>query len=338
MATFWTMTGFIPLILYGIALYLLFWRLPRWIRSRSARAPKEPVTVPIQTRKRSSGSISQVAEPAAQISAVALASAASRPSAQEAHQAAVSETMSVVLRRQIPPRLDQPSRSWIGGLPQMPDEMEWPRSISSESPQQGERPLHFLAQVCCADLPQELWGGLGPRDGWLLLFIDPNQGCPEGPDAFKVLHIDALGPEREPPFDLGPVYDGVYTGPDYRYLLPDEPVPNKWRRWPVDLIVVPNEAREEQGRTLVTPENFAPILYDGAEVRSGHSLPAPPRPLTVGHARYALAAVRRNLDRAVPPIKISEQFTDELKKSGAIAALLRNCAAEQAAIRGSSGP
>ncbi|NOS54570.1 DUF1963 domain-containing protein, partial [Acinetobacter baumannii] len=85
----------------------------------------------------------------------------------------ISESVSVVLRRQIPPRNEAP-RSWIGGLPMLPDHVEWPRSVSAEHPQKGERPLHFVAQVACADFPAELWGGLGPREGWLLLFIDPN--------------------------------------------------------------------------------------------------------------------------------------------------------------------
>ncbi|MDZ4867620.1 MAG: DUF1963 domain-containing protein, partial [Alphaproteobacteria bacterium] len=87
-----------------------------------------------------------------------------------------------MLRRQIPIRAESP-RSWIGGRPMMPAHVEWPRSISAEHPKKGERPLHFVAQIACADLPANLWAGLGPRHGWLLLFVDPNQGVPEGSDA-----------------------------------------------------------------------------------------------------------------------------------------------------------
>ena len=125
-------------------------------------------------------------------------SAAPTRDAPVAPPAGISENVSVILRRQIPPRFEAP-RSWLGGLPMMPDHVEWPRSISSEHPERGERPLHFVAQIACADLPAELWGGLGPRHGWLLLFIDPNQGGPEGPDAFRVLYVDTLGAERRPP-------------------------------------------------------------------------------------------------------------------------------------------
>lgn len=141
----------------------------------------------------------------------------------------ISESVSVVLRRQVPPRFEPP-RSWLGGLPMLPDDVEWPRSVSSEHPDKGERPLHFVAQIACANLPAELWGGLGPREGWLLLFIDPNQGVPEGPDVFRVLHIETLGSERHPPDDLGPVHDGMYTGPSYDHHRSVDEVPRNWRR------------------------------------------------------------------------------------------------------------
>ena len=169
----------------------------------------------------------------------------------------ISESVSVVLRRQVPPRFGEAPRSWLGGLPMMPTHVEWPRSVSSEYPDRGERPLHFVAQIACADFPAELWGGLGPRAGWLLLFIDPNNGVPEGPDAFRLVHVDALGPERQPPADLGPVHDGVYTAFDYHYCRTFDEVPRLWRHWPVDLVVVPNEAVIVGQRTKVAPENFA---------------------------------------------------------------------------------
>ena len=74
---------------------------------------------------------------------------------------AVKESVSVVLRRQVPVRFDEEARSWLGGLPKMPAGTEWPRA-------KPKKPLHFVAQLDCASLPQELWGGLGPREGWLL--------------------------------------------------------------------------------------------------------------------------------------------------------------------------
>src|SRR5450432_3078673 len=77
---------------------------------------------------------------------------------------------SVVLRRQLPIRFDEPARSWLGGLPQMPDDIRWPRT-DTDAERPGA-PLHFIAQIACADLPKQIWNGRGPRDGWLLLFVD----------------------------------------------------------------------------------------------------------------------------------------------------------------------
>ncbi len=181
---------------------------------------------------------------------------------------AVMETVTVVLRRQTPPRLDEPPRSWLGGLPTLPDGVAWPRSVSREYPERGERPLHFVAQICCADLPPDLWAGLGPRHGWLLLFIDPNQGDPHGSDAFAIVYTETLGGERAPPADLGPVHDGVYAGWDYQNGGSPAEVPRLWPRWPVDLVAMPNEASLE-GRTVRVAPPHARGLSDTRPHRMG---------------------------------------------------------------------
>jgi len=49
--------------------------------------------------------------------------------------------VSVILRRQVPIRFDEPARSWLGGLPQMPDNIRWPRTANSGGP------LHFIAHA-----------------------------------------------------------------------------------------------------------------------------------------------------------------------------------------------
>jgi hypothetical protein len=95
-------------------------------------------------------------------------------------------------------------------------------------------------------------------------FIDPNQGDPQGPDAFRILHTEALGRERAPPADLGPVHDGVNTGWDYEYCGGDAFVPRFWRRWPIDLIAMPNEARIEGRKVWAAPSDLAQQLYEGA--------------------------------------------------------------------------
>ncbi|MHC2335158.1 DUF1963 domain-containing protein [Bradyrhizobium sp. USDA 4454] len=246
--------------------------------------------------------------------------------------AGISESVSVVLRRQVPPRTEAP-RSWLGGLPMLPDGVEWPRSVSEEHPERGERPLHFIAQIACADLPVELWGGLGPRHGFLLLFIDPNQGVPEGPDALCVLHVDALGSERQAPADLGPVHDGMYSGPSYDYCRSVDEVPDRWRRWPVDLVVVANEARIEGQRTRVAPDNFAQVLYAGQPVASDGQRPAEPEPFTWRGALYVLDTIARAYAKpAKPPAEsqIPDWLVERLNQPGYIGSILAAVEADAA--------
>jgi uncharacterized protein YwqG len=209
------------------------------------------------------------------------------------------ESVTAVLRRQVPLR-DEPPRSWLGGLPMMPEDVEWPRGVSEENPDAGEIPLHFLAQIACEDLPADLWGGLGPRTGWLLFFINPNDGTAEGEGMRRVLYTTELGTERQPPFDCGPVHDKVYTGGSYNWLAAED-VPAFWRRWPVDIVAMPNALtlHEEDGSTWKTasPDNLSDILYaDVPYSKTKFSNPMPRlRPLTFGQARDSVEALAQSL-------------------------------------------
>src|SRR3546814_7878402 len=60
---------------------------------------------------------------------------------------------------QIPLRDAIQTHSRLGGRPHLPAATDWPRIDGVKG--------DFLAQIACADLPQGLWDGLGPRDGWL---------------------------------------------------------------------------------------------------------------------------------------------------------------------------
>jgi len=212
----------------------------------------------------------------------------------------------------------------------MPAHVEWPRSISAEHPKKGERPLHFVAQIACADLPANLWAGLGPRQGWLLLFVDPNQGVSDGSDAFRILHVDALGAEREAPRDLGPVYDGVYTGPNYNHCRSIEDVPSTWRRWPVDLVVVPNEIREEEGRTLAAPANFAQILHEGLPVAPDRQRPSDPEPFSWRGALYVVDGIERSLAKPLSELRIPDKLVERLNQPGYIGTIVPALEAEEA--------
>lgn len=166
-----------------------------------------------------------------------------------------ADPVSAILRRQVPVRFDETAASWLGGLPQMPDDIPWPRG--------GDKnwPLHFAAQISCADLPDRLWKGEGPRDGWLLLFIDGYRigggGDEEDDGATAVIHIDRLGPERQPPDDLHGVQDLIMSGASYPQAFEQSRVPRVWRKWPLD--IVEQEQHIAFDRTIAfTRKPFAP--------------------------------------------------------------------------------
>lgn len=76
--------------------------------------------------------------------------------------------------------------SWIGGLPEMPTDIDWPET-------DGKAAL-FLAQIAMSDLPENIWGGIGPKSGWLLFFLAPQDW-----GGARVVHIEERGAPRPYP-------------------------------------------------------------------------------------------------------------------------------------------
>src|SRR3546814_2344751 len=89
----------------------------------------------------------------------------------------------------IPPGDAVGTRSRLGGRPRLPADMDWPRIDGVKG--------DFLAQIACADLPADLWDGLGPRTGWLAIFAHPETGVG------SAIHVAEEGPPREPPQGAG---------------------------------------------------------------------------------------------------------------------------------------
>ncbi|MBO9447462.1 DUF1963 domain-containing protein [Ruegeria sp. R14_0] len=95
------------------------------------------------------------------------------------------------------PGAKERSRSWIGGAPMLPEDMEWP--------QVNSLPMLFVAQVALDELPEGIWGGLAPRDGWLAFFM-PSEGRVD--DDSRVFHL--TGPVE--PRDWPDVPHSFYFG------------------------------------------------------------------------------------------------------------------------------
>lgn len=163
-----------------------------------------------------------------------------------------TEAVVVRLQPQIPLRDADHPRSWLGGGPAMAETVAWP-VVDGEA-------TRFIGQICCADLPADLWGGLGPRAGWLALFIHPKR--------VVALHLDELGPWRacrgEPGEDLWLPY---LARKGYPGVAPMRERP----RWPVDLVAVRPGGPDPRtpGRSKIMRE----IYKRGHDVRDAEHRP-----------------------------------------------------------------
>jgi hypothetical protein len=130
------------------------------------------------------------------------------------------QAVSVRLVPQVPIRSES-ANAWFGGGARLPAGLPWPEI--------GGAPLQLLAQVNCAALPAGLWDGLGPRHGWLTIFIEPVQ--------FKVqvMHFAEVG--QLTPGPALPL-DNNIVGYDRRVrpgvVAPIHAIP----QWPVDVVAV----------------------------------------------------------------------------------------------------
>ncbi len=234
----------------------------------------------------------------------------------------IEESVSLVLRRQVPPRFDDAPRSWLGGLPMMPETVDWPRAVAPEAPDDGEVPLNFVAQIACADFPAELWDGLGPRTGWLLLFLNPRDGQGDDPRIFRVLHNAELGEVRAPPENLPPVVIPDLASGDYPWCATAEQFPGTWRRWPVDLVAVANDAHDDGYRISVTPQDFAAQLHDGAEVAEGRPELGDTPPFSWRGALYVVDSILRSLIQPPSAYGVAPAQREALDRPGFVASII----------------
>jgi uncharacterized protein YwqG len=126
------------------------------------------------------------------------------------------ETATAVLvrRSDLPVGPAHPARSFFGGLPKLPAEIDWPRAEVCAADEPETVALTFIAQIDLNELPDFEERSLFPRTGTLYFFCSSafeGEGAPPCRVFYFAGSADRL-PERAPPPDLMPLAgaDGDY--------------------------------------------------------------------------------------------------------------------------------
>jgi uncharacterized protein YwqG len=143
-----------------------------------------------------------------------IADAAPVPSKEEQLQAE-ARTAVLLRRTDLPVSLGHPALSYLGGLPKLPTDFDWPRDDVAADDEEETVALTFLAQIDLSELPQFDGRMLLPERGTLFFFCSSVfEG--EGEPPCRVLYYPesaAALPQREPPPDLMPL---AGDGGDYQ--------------------------------------------------------------------------------------------------------------------------
>ncbi len=152
----------------------------------------------------------------------------------------------LALVRPYPPPIEVSPRSRFGGLPDLPADCPWPRTVSDEDHSSANVPLHFLAQIDLGEMPwlpeampkagtllffarvdeEMLWGGdEDPRDEGRAVY-DPRN------DVQVIYDPESAGVPTEPPHDMRPIMDG-YCEFDREYTLDGEQQRTIYPSWPL---------------------------------------------------------------------------------------------------------
>lgn len=209
----------------------------------------------VPTRQRSAAALAAATPPSPAITPAdreLLTNLLSGMAAQLAHEEAMieergTEACIVRLAPQVPIRSAASLRSWLGGGLRLPHGMAWPEIDGTKAA--------ALAQLSLADLPADVWDGLGPRTGWLAIVAHPDDWT------VKLLHLPSADVYHSPPAPVGPAYCWSQTDP-----RPGQPahLPRVWPQWPVEPIAVrPGD-----------PDPYVEDSYDGhhSRYKAGYDL------------------------------------------------------------------
>lgn len=145
-------------------------------------------------------------------------------------EARTAPRTAVRLVPQVPVTSSDACDAWLGGGARLAPGMDWPVI--------DEKSLQLLAQLNCAKLPADLWDGLGPRRGWLAIFVHPETLQP------KVLHFATAGDFKPSP-PIGP--DCNMIGYDGRQDAEACGYTGTFPRWPARIEQVDSSEEAPRG-------------------------------------------------------------------------------------------
>ncbi|WP_037309745.1 DUF1963 domain-containing protein [Ruegeria halocynthiae] len=224
------------------------------------------------------------------------------------------------------PGAKERSRSWIGGAPMLPEDMEWP--------QVNGLPMLFVAQIALDELPEGIWGGLGPRDGWLAFFM-PSEGRVD--DDSRVFHLTGSLASRDWPDVPHSFYFGT-SGDKAREALAAMgfPVAPHPPRFPV--AIRRHEGSTETRRSVKSDDNQRFAIQEDYDPRSLMY-----RPFDIISARgfvasllsgqhQALRSLGRRTERSERNLQKSENAEDQAKMRLSLTNDQQECATRDAAV------
>ena len=161
--------------------------------------------------------------------------------------------------RPYPPHREKHGRSKVGGLPDLPNSLPWPKAPGHGDQIKADLPLHFLAQIDLADLP---WRPEGIPDTGMLFFFGrfdgslswSEPGVASANDIRVLYDADYAGAPTAFPKNLPSLRDGNYHF-DLLFGLPGDEKSRVFPEWPLKFAKVETMPATE-GLPFEAPEGY----------------------------------------------------------------------------------
>ncbi|MDF0598441.1 DUF1963 domain-containing protein [Psychromarinibacter halotolerans] len=213
----------------------------------------------------------------------------------EMQQAAKADAGPSVMLTPAVPLPARDAAGWFGGSPKLPKDVQWPE-IDGTS-------LCFVAQIDLTKVPQNIWSGVGPRQGQFAFFIHPTEL------AAKVLHIGGKLEKRSGP---SPV-DSHWWRNHYDNL---PPVSTHFPEWPVQLDAcvgaLPEPAGWEKGKAPGFPKPFMAETFDLTN-RAHHPFDERTLGLLIDGIENELNVRQASLSKFLEDKKLKNEVAEALK-------------------------